>query len=91
MTYELRYSQRAEKELSKLGKNQSRLIAAWLKKNISGCENPRSLGGPLSANHKGKWRYRVGSYRVLVTILDDELVVLAIRIGHRREVYKGSL
>ncbi|WP_269707337.1 type II toxin-antitoxin system RelE family toxin [Klebsiella pneumoniae] len=33
------------------------------------------------------WRYRVGDYRVLCEIRDDELVILAATIGHRREVY----
>ena len=40
------------------------------------------------ANHSGEWRYRVGDYRVLCEIRDEELVVLAIEIGHRQEVYK---
>ncbi|HGF0126294.1 TPA: type II toxin-antitoxin system RelE/ParE family toxin [Klebsiella variicola] len=33
------------------------------------------------------WRYRVGDYRVLCEIRDDELVILAATIGHCREVY----
>ena len=35
------------------------------------------------------WRIRVGEYRVLYEVRDDELVVLVIGIGHRREVYRG--
>ncbi|MFR5829321.1 MAG: type II toxin-antitoxin system RelE family toxin [Adlercreutzia equolifaciens] len=36
----------------------------------------------------GIWRYRVGDYRILCDIKDDELVVLALEVGHRREVYR---
>jgi mRNA interferase RelE/StbE len=36
----------------------------------------------------GKWRYRVGDYRVLCEIRDSELIVLAIEVGHRRDIYR---
>ena len=65
-----------------------RVIVSWLFKNVDGCEDPRAFGKGLVANHSGEWRYRVGDYRVLCEIRDEELVVLAIEIGHRQEVYK---
>ena len=39
----------------------------------------------------GLWRIRVGAYRVVYAIEDDRLVVLVIKIGHRRDVYRGEL
>lgn len=65
------------------------MIVAWLLKNVDGCLDPRSHGKGLTANRSGKWRYRVGDYRVLCEIRDAELVVLAIEIGHRRDIYRG--
>lgn len=65
-----------------------RIIVAWLLKNVDGCEDPRAHGKGLTANRSGEWRYRVGDYRILCEIRDDELVVLALEIGHRRSVYK---
>ncbi|MCL2529797.1 MAG: type II toxin-antitoxin system RelE/ParE family toxin [Coriobacteriia bacterium] len=88
MTYRLRYSKRASKQLDKIDARQSRIIALWLLNNIDGCDDPRALGSSLSAEHKGKWRYRVGKYRILVEIRDEELIVLALEIGHRRDVYR---
>ncbi|MDK6479834.1 type II toxin-antitoxin system RelE family toxin, partial [Enterococcus faecalis] len=41
----------------------------------------------LSANRAGQWRYRIGNYRVIVEIEDERLVVTAIQVGHRRNVY----
>ena len=36
---------------------------------------------------KGLWRYRIGDYRMICEIRDDELIILALTVGHRREVY----
>jgi mRNA interferase RelE/StbE len=51
-------------------------------------ENPRLVGTPLSGE-SGLWRYRVGDYRMLVSIHDDELMVLVVIVDHRRQVYRG--
>jgi mRNA interferase RelE/StbE len=87
MTWSLRFSTKADKQLSKLDKNVSKIVVAWLYKNIDGCENPRAWGRALSGNHARKWRYRVGDYRALVDIRDKELMVLALEVGHRSGVY----
>ena len=50
-------------------------------------DDPRQRGKALTASHAGVWRYRVSDYRVLVQIIDGTLTVLALRIGHRRDVY----
>ncbi|MGI9500042.1 MAG: type II toxin-antitoxin system RelE family toxin, partial [Geminicoccaceae bacterium] len=42
---------------------------------------------PLFGNLAGKWRYRVGDYRIICEIEDEHLVVVIVKIGHRREVY----
>ncbi len=86
--WRLHYSRRAEKQLAKLDPGVRRIIVSWLHTNIDGCAGPRTMGKRLSANHEGKWRYRVGDYRVLCDLRDDELIVLAIEIGHRRTIYR---
>ena len=50
--------------------------------------NPRPSGVKKLAGEDGLWRVRVGDYRIIYRIEDDRLVVLVIRIGHRREVYR---
>lgn len=86
--WRLLYSRRADRQLGKLDPGIRRIIVAWLNKNIDGCDNPRATGKGLTAGLSGKWRYRVGDYRVLCEIRDSELVVLAIEIGHRRDIYR---
>jgi len=50
-------------------------------------DDPRQRGKGLMANHAGVWRYRVGDYRILAQFIDNTLTVLALRVGHRRDVY----
>ena len=50
--------------------------------------NPRP---PKSRKIKGRddvWRIRTGDYRILYAIADDQLMVLVLKVGHRREVYR---
>jgi mRNA interferase RelE/StbE len=87
--WRLEFSKRADKQLSKMDPGIRRVVLAWLLKNVDGCEDPRAHGKGLTANRSGKWRYRVGDYRILCEIKDEELVVLAIEIGHRRDIYQN--
>ena len=64
------------------------MIINWIAKNLEGCENPRMKGKGLTADRSGEWRYRIGSYRMICDIRDSELVILALSIGHRKDVYK---
>ena len=71
-----------------MDKYRARLIVNWLMKNIHGSENPRLHGKALRANLSDYWRYRVGNYRIITEIQDDALIVVAVEIGHRKEIYK---
>ena len=62
-------------------------IYAWIGKNLEECSNPRLHGKGLTANRSGQWRYRVNDYRLIAEIQDDVVVILIVRIAHRREVY----
>ena len=85
--YALVYSKEALRDLKKLDSSVSRVIYAWLKKNIDGCSDPRIHGKGLTANRSGQWRYRVGNYRIICKIEDDKVIVLVLTIGHRSTVY----
>lgn len=89
MKYKIVFSDRALKQLKKIDKHISALIIGWLGKNIEGSENPRAHGKGLVENKSGQWRYRIGDYRVICEILDNEVVVLVLEVGHRREIYNN--
>ncbi len=87
MRYAVETTSRFDKAIKKLDKNTQRMIKAWIDKNLVGCENPRLHGKALIGNRSGQWRYRIGDYRLICEIDDGKLVILALTIGHRREVY----
>ena len=87
MKYSVETSLRFEKEFKKLDKYTQLMIKAWIDKNLEDCEDPRRIGKGLTANCSGQWRYRIGDYRLICQIEDARLVILALNIGHRREVY----
>ena len=87
--YSVEVTQRFKKEFNKFDKYTQKIIKAWIDKNITDCENPRVHGKPLSANRSGQWRYRIGDYRLICIIDDNKLIILAITIGHRKEIYKN--
>lgn len=88
MTYRVDTTARFDRELSKLDKYTQRMIKAWIDKNLVDCTDPRQHGKGLTANRSGEWRYRIGDYRLICEINDNKLVILALSVGHRREIYK---
>jgi len=86
--YSIEYTQKAFKELKKMDKYTRKLILAWIEKNLVNCDNPRLHGKALVANKKGKWRYRVGNYRIISEIQEEKLIILVLTVGHRKNVYE---
>lgn len=89
MSYIVKTTPRFDKEFKKLDRYTMRMIKAWIEKNLVNCEDPRIHGKGLTANRSGQWRYRIGDYRIICQINDSELVILALSVGHRSEVYKN--
>ena len=85
--YSVEYSLGAIKDLKKLDKQTRLLIGSWIEKNLVDCADPRAHGKALKGDRRGEWRYRVGDYRILANIQDDKILILVLKIGHRREVY----
>lgn len=76
----------AKKDLKKLDKSIQKKVSAYLDE-VAELENPRSRGKGLSSNLHGLWRYRVGDYRILCKIKDEELIILVLEVGHRSKIY----
>lgn len=86
--YSVRFEKQARKALKKMDKPIAAMIMSWIKNNLEGCEDPYLCGKSLVGNHKGKWGYRVGNYRIIAHIDDYELIILVLTTGHRKEIYK---
>lgn len=87
MTYLLRFTPGAAKQLAKLDKQHSTRIRVFLEG--LDLENPRSKGVAL-VGEGSFWRYWVGDYRIIAHISERKLLVLVVAMGHRREIYRGS-
>lgn len=88
MAWQIEFTPDAEKQLSKIDRQSSKRIVSFLRERIATSENPRSLGKALKGVLREFWRYRVGDHRIICRIEDDRLLVLVVRVAHRREVYR---
>lgn len=80
------FTDNAEKQFLKLDKPIQQQIQKFILK-LQTLENPRERGKALVGNLAGFWRYRVGDHRLLCRIIDNELVITVVEVGHRKEVY----
>jgi mRNA interferase RelE/StbE len=88
MSYKVRFEKKALKNLTRIDSSQRIILLSWISRNLEDCENPRNQGKALTGKVKQYWRYRVGDYRIVVDIYDNELIVVIISLGHRKEIYK---
>ena len=90
MSWTVSFTRSAKEQLAAIPDKQRQLILAWIGKNLQGCANPRTVDGSkqIKGTESG-WRYRVGSYRILAKLLDGELVIEVVRVGHRQGVYNN--
>ena len=87
MAYSVVLTGDALRQLKKLDKPVARRITDYLAE-VGTLDDPRARGKGLVGERAGLWRYRVGDYRVICSLHDAELVVLALEIGHRSSVYE---
>jgi mRNA interferase RelE/StbE len=71
-----------------MDRGDAKRIRDYLRERIMPLDDPRQLGHSLKGQLAEYWRYRVSDYRVICELHDDERVVLVIRIGHRKAVYR---
>jgi len=90
MAYSVELAESADRELAaKLDTQQRKRILKFLQERVAKLDDPRSIREALHGSQLGEfWKYRVGDYRLICKIEDDRLVVLVLRVGHRREIYR---
>ena len=89
MAWTIEIDPAAAKELNKLDSVSIRRILKFLHERVSRLDDPRSIGEALKGSKLGEfWKYRVGDYRVISRIEDGKMLILVIKIGNRRDVYK---
>ena len=84
--YSIEFLRTAQKELSKLPKDIQQRIAVKIEELKT---NPYPPGVKALKNGDGRLRFRVGDYRVIYKIEEDQLIILIVKVGHRRNIYKS--
>lgn len=87
MAWATELTESASDTLDTLDSAIQKRIWKFLDERLSKLDDPRQIGKALKGNHAGLWRYRVGDYRLICQIEDTKLIILVIKIGHRKDVY----
>lgn len=85
--WQLRTSPQFDKAARRLDRAVLRRVKAYLEQ-VCQLDDPRQRGKGLTGDLAGYWRYRVGDWRVIAEIRDEELIIIAIGLGHRSTVYR---
>jgi len=88
LAWKIEVTELALKQLKKIGHSEAKRITQYLRKRIGTLEDPRQLGKALKGDLSNLWRYRVGDYRLICELKESELIVLVVRVGHRKGIYE---
>ena len=89
MAWRIEITESAARQIKKLDPSEAVRIRTYLRDRIAALDHPRQVGTALHGSRLGDyWRYRVGDYRILCELRDDELLVLVVEVGHRRSIYR---
>jgi len=88
MKWRIEYARSVQKTLKKMDGQTREKIRTYLESRILEHDDPRTLGKELRGNLGGFWRYRVSDIRIICELQNDRLVVLVVRVGHRKNVYE---
>lgn len=84
-SYEIEISSSAEKQLRKLPrKEQERIVRAILPL----ARDPLPKGSRKLSGYEDVFRIRVGRYRILYSVSNKKLIIIILKIGHRRDIYR---
>ncbi|MBI5576435.1 MAG: type II toxin-antitoxin system RelE/ParE family toxin [Deltaproteobacteria bacterium] len=86
MSYEILIQPTAVRDLRKLPREVRKRIGRKLDELAN---EPRPADAKLLKGNEGFSRVRVGDYRIVYTIREKILVVLVVRIGHRKDIYRN--
>jgi mRNA interferase RelE/StbE len=87
LAWKIEVTETAKKQLAKLDHQVQFEIVRYLRERIRTDEDPRRFGAPLRKELAGRWKYRVGAYRLICEIQDERVLVLVLMVGHRNQVY----
>ncbi len=88
MIWNIELSRLAQRQLSELDKSVAHRIESFLNERIANHPRPQDFASSLAGRYLGLWRFRVGDYRIICDIRVEEVRILAVAVGHRRDIYQ---
>ena len=89
MGWAIEFDEAAKKELARLDRQVARRLLYYLTQRVISLKDPRSVGQALKGSKQGEfWKYRVGDFRIIASIQDQKMIILVLRVGNRREIYR---
>ena len=89
MVWAIEFDEAAKKELARLDRQVARRLLYYLTQRVISLKDPRSVGQALKGSKLGEfWKYRVGDFRIIASIQDQKMIILVLRVGNRREIYR---
>ena len=89
MAWLIKIEDGARKDIAKLDRPVAKRVISFLRERLEKLDDPRSIGEALKGKKFGEfWKYRVGDIRIIARIEDKELIILVVRVGHRKSIYK---
>ncbi len=88
MSYKIEISDIARKTLKKMDSTARKRILSYIAGVLAKIDDPRLLGKALTGKFGGFWRYRTGNFGIICKIDNDNLVVLVVKVAHRKDVYE---
>ncbi len=86
MAWTVEYKKSTQKQLRKLDVQIADRILADMEHFVAQSD-PRASASPLTGNWQGFWRFRLGDYRAICHIDEGKLIVLVVKVGHRKDIY----
>lgn len=80
------YVKSAVEDISELDGSAKKIIKKAIEEKLM--VDPLKFGKPLRRNLSGLFKLRVGDFRIIYQVKENEVVVVVVKVGHRREVYE---
>jgi mRNA interferase RelE/StbE len=91
LAWTIRVDARAAKDIGSLDRSIQRKIFKYLQARLATADDPESMGKALSGPLTGLWRYRVENYRLVCRIARNEVLIVVLAVGHRKDIYDKPL
>jgi mRNA interferase RelE/StbE len=89
LVWAIEFDEAAKKELAKLDRQVAIRLLDFLTQRVISLKDPRSVGQALKGSKLGEfWKYRVGDFRIIANIQDQKMIILVLRVGSRRDIYR---